>query len=359
MTEIRVVFCGVGNTVSAILQGIEWYRKLPVAEQVGLIHQDIGGYKVTDIVPVAAFDVDEHKVGKDLSEAIYAEPNNVVRFADVPPLGVEVMMGPNRDGVDAHLAERVKVSTRKPCDVVAVLREAKPDVVVNVLPTGAIQDTEYYAECAMERAKASFVNGMPTPVANNDKYVEMAERCGVLLIGDDVKSQVGSTALQRYLLQLFLDKGARINNTYQLNTGGDSDFFNLSERSGVSGRFDTKRKTKIKSVSSLVPYAFSKSISGSFTAFLNNTKISHTLLEGVGFGGCPVTIEANLRVCDGPNFAGVMVDAIRCCKLGMDRGVSGLLTSAAAFLVKWPPVQMSERDAKQRLDEFIEGKRER
>lgn len=359
MSKIRVAFCGIGNGASAIIQGIKWYKKLPVGNQVGLIHQEVGGYEVTDIMPVAAFDVDERKVGKELSEAIYAEPNNVVRLADVPPLGVEVMMGPNIDGVDAHLARRVKMSSRKPCDVVAVLQEAKPDVVINLLPTGAIQDTRYYAESAMEGVKASFINGMPTPVANNDRYVRMAERCGVSLIGDDVKSQVGSTALSRSLVQLFLDKGVQVKNIYQLNTGGDSDFFNMAGQGAASTRMETKLKTKIESLKRLVPYEFNESVGVSFTPFLNNTKVSHTFLKGVGYSGCPVTIEVTLRVCDGPNFAGVMIDAIRCCKLAMDRGVSGLLTSASAFLMKWPPVHMGERKARQSLDEFINGKRER
>jgi myo-inositol-1-phosphate synthase len=250
MSEIRVAILGVGSCASALVQGIEWYRENPDRQHEGVAHVEIGGYKVTDIVPVAAFDVDERKLGKDLSEAIFAEPNVVPRFADVPRLGVEVMMGPVMDGVDDHLAQMVKVSSQEPVDVAAVLREAEADLVLDFLPTGSIEASKYYAECAMEGAGAGFINGMPALIANDEKFAKMAERYNVPLVGDDVKSQVGGTALSRYLLQLFLDKGVRIKNHYQINTGGNMDFFNL----GGEGRRESKKVTKTRAMDRLVPY---------------------------------------------------------------------------------------------------------
>jgi myo-inositol-1-phosphate synthase len=356
MSKIKVAILGIGGCANAILQAIEWYREDPDRQQAGLAHVEIGGYKVTDIVPVAAFDVDERKVGRDLSEAIFAAPNLVDKFADVPHLGVEVMMGPAMDGVDEHLAQMVKVSDRKPVDVVAVLREAKPDLVLNFLPTGGIEASKYYAECAMEGAGAGFINGMPALIANDEKFVKMSERCNVPLIGDDVKSQVGGTALCRYLLQLFLDKGVRPENMYQLNSGGNADFFNMRS----AERRASKEKTKRSGMQSLVPHEIGLGgPMGDYIPFLGDNKVAHTYLEGVGFGGRPVTIHAILQVWDSPNFGGVMVEAVRCAKLAMDRGVGGLLTSVSAFMTKYPPEKMSEGEAKVRMDEFIAGKRER
>jgi myo-inositol-1-phosphate synthase len=356
MSKIKVAIMGVGNCASGLLQGIEWYRQDPDRQQEGLAHVDIGGYKVTDIEPVAAFDIDERKVGKDLSDAIFAEPNCLERFADVPRLGVEVMMAPVMDGVDEHLAQMVKVSDRKPVDVAAVLRDTKPDLVLNCVPTGAIELSRYFAECAMQGAGAGFINSMPALIANDEKFAKMAEGCNVPLIGDDIKSQIGGTALCRYLLQLFMDKGARVKNIYQLNTGGNADFFNMLRME----RRASKEVTKRGSMASLVPYEIGLGGPfGGFTPFLGDHKVAHTWLEGVGFGGRPVTIEATLRVWDSPNWAGVMVEAIRCAKLAMDRGVGGVLTSVSAFMSKYPPEKMSEEEANRRMEEFIAGKRER
>lgn len=356
MPKIRVAILGVGNCASSLVQGIEWYRQNPDKQHVGVAHMDIGGYKVTDIEVVAAFDVDRHKVGKDLSEAIFAEPNCADRLAGVPHLGVKVMMGPVMDGVDEHLAEMVEVAARKPADVVAVLKEARTDLVLDFLPTGAIEASRYYARCAMEGAGAGFINGMPALIANDPEFAEMARRCNVPLIGDDVKSQIGGTALCRYLLQLFMDKGAHVKNIYQLNSGGNADFFNMASAT----RRASKEVTKRSGMTSLVPYAIGVGGPyGGFVPFLQDHKVAHTYLEGLGFGGFPLTIEATLRVWDSPNFGGVMVEAIRCAKLAMDRGVGGLLTSVSAFMTKYPPEKMSEEEAKIRTDEFIAGKRER
>jgi myo-inositol-1-phosphate synthase len=356
VSEIRVAILGIGNCTSALLQAIEWYREDPGRQRHGVAHEEIGGYRVTDLVPVAAFDVDERKVGRDLSQAIFAEPNCVDEFADVPRLGVEVMMGPVMDGVDDHLAQMVKVSRREPVDVVAVLRVAQPDLVLNFLPTGAIELSKFYAECAMEGAGTGFINGMPALIANDERFASMAERCNVPLVGDDVKSQVGGTALSRYLIQLFLDKGVRVLNTYQLNSGGNADFFNMASET----RRASKDASKRSAMSSLVPYEIGLGGPyGGYIPFLGDSKVAHTYLEGVGFGGRPVTIQATLRVCDSPNFGGVIVEAIRCAKLAMDRGVGGLLTSVSAFMTKYPPEKISEEEAKSRMEEFITGKRDR
>jgi len=356
MSEIRVAILGVGSCASALIQGIQWYRENPDRQHEGVAHVEIGGYKVADIVPVAAFDVDARKVGKDLSEAIFAEPNVVDKFADVPHLGVEVMMGPVMDGVDEHLAQMVTVADRKPVDVAAVLRDARPDVVLDFLPVGSIEVSKHYAECAMEGAGAGFVNGMPALIANDPRFVKMAEDCRVPLVGDDVKSQVGGTALSRYLLQLFLDKGVRVKNHYQINTGGNMDFFNMES----DERRASKEKTKHAAMESLMPYESNLIVPfGGYIPFLRDIKIAHTYQEGIGFGGRLVTLEATLRVWVSPNFGGVMVEAIRCAKLALDRGVGGLLTSVSAFTMKYPPEPMSEDEAVKRLEEFIAGTRER
>lgn len=351
MPKVKVAFIGVGNCTSAIVQGLQYYKSgedLP-----GLMHPTLGGYKMKDIVPVAAFDVDERKVGKDLSEAIFAEPNCALKFADVPHLGVEVMMGPVMDGVTEHLAQMVKVSNQKPVDVEKVLNEVKPDVVVNNLPTGSIEASKFYATLTI-KAKVGFVNGMPALIANDKEFVKMAEDKGVPLIGDDVKSQVGGTVFHRALLKLFMDRGVKIKHTYQLNVGGNSDFFNQLERK------ETKLFTKMTSMKSLVPYEYPVwAGAAGYIDFLNDTKQAWTFLEGEKFGGIPVTIVAWLEVSDSPNFAGVMVDAIRCCKVALDRKVSGVLTSASAYLTKCPPDKMDDEEARRRLEEFIQGKRER
>lgn len=297
MAKIKVAFIGVGNCTSAIVQGLQYYKNgqdLP-----GVMYPTLGGYKVKDIVPIAAFDVDERKVGKDLSEAIFEKPNCALKFADVPHLGVKVMMGPVMDGVTEHLAKMVKVSNQKPVEIEKVLNRIKPDVVVNNLPTGSIEASKFYASLSI-KAGAGFVNGMPALIANDKEFVRMAEDKHVPLIGDDVKSQVGGTAFHRALLKLFMDRGVKIKHTYQLNVGGNSDFFNQLERK------ETKLFTKMTSMKSLVPYEYPVwGGAAGYIDFLNDTKEAWTFLEGEKFGGVPVTVVAWLRVSDSPNFAGV------------------------------------------------------
>lgn len=352
MARIKVAIVGVGNCASALIQGLEYYKD--GSKTAGLMHPTIGDYKVSDMLPVACFDVDKRKVGKDLSEAIFCEPNCAERFADVPHLGVKVLQGPPMDGVDAHLAQKVKVSDQEQVNVGKVLRETKAEVVLNFLPTGGVEAAKFYATQAMEVAKVGYVNGMPALIANDAKYAQMAEDNSVPLIGDDVKSQVGGTAQARALLTLFMHKGVRIKNTYQLNIGGNTDFFNMLDRA------DTKIATKIGAMDKLVPYETHMwGGPAGYIDFLNDNKVAYTFLEGEGFGGRPVVMRTELRVSDSPNFAGVMVDAVRYCKLASDRGIGGVLTSASAWLMKMGPEQLSDEEARQRLEEFIEGKRER
>ena len=351
MGQIRVSFIGVGNCVSAILQGIQYYKNSD--DTTGLMHVDIGGYKVTDIVPVAAFDVDKHKIGKDLSKAIFAEPNNALKFSDVPHFGVRVNMGPVMDGVTEHLSQKVTIADAEAADVEKVFKQTQTEVVVNNLPTGAIEASEFYATAAIN-AGAAFVNGMPALIANDERFANMAKRKGVPLIGDDIKSQIGGTIFHRTLLKLFLDRGAKITNTYQLNVGGNTDFFNQLTRK------ESKLFTKGQAYESLVPYEFNFwGGAAGHIEHLQDTKHAWTILEGKEFGGNPIKIISWFEVSDSPNYAGCMVEGIRCAKLGLDRKVSGVLTSAAAYLTKCPPEKMDDNEAKQRLDEFIAGNRER
>jgi len=337
MSEIRVAIVGVGNCASALVQGLYRYRGSDEEDIPGLMHLKLGGYRVSDVIPVAAFDVDITKVGKDLSEAIFASPNCAWKFAQVPHMGVEVMMGKVDDGVPPHLAKFVKTADKEQVNVVDVLREKKVDVVVNFLPTGSSKATGFYADEAIKKAKVGFVNGIPEMIASSD----------------DFKSQIGATILHRALAKLFYDRGVKIKRSYQLNYAGNTDFVNLVKRG------ESKEMTKSTAVTSLIPYEFDLSAGFAFIETLKDKKIACIMLKGEKFGGAPIKLEAKLEVEDSPNSAGVLIDAIRCCKLAMDRGVGGVLTSASAYLMKHPPQQFEDEVAKRMLEEFIEGKRER
>ena len=352
--QIRLAIAGVGNCTSSLIQGLTYYHDHVSDEPVpGLMHTVLGGYRIRDIVPVAAFDVSADKVGKDLAEAIFAPPNCAWKSCDVAPTGVEVMMGPVLDGVPPHLQPFVKVADRKPVDVEKVLRETGADVLVNFIPTGSKDAARYYAQAAIN-AGVGFVNGIPELIASDPEWAARAEKHGAQLIGDDVKSQVGATILHRTLAKLFVDRGLKITRSYQLNYAGNTDFANLSTQRGAS-----KSMTKEKAVESLVPYSFPLSSGFSFLEVLGDTKTALILLEGEKFGGAPIRLLAKLDVEDSPNSAGVIIDAIRCCKIARDRGVSGALESASAYLMKHPPRQFPDEEARRRLEEFIAGTRER
>lgn len=352
--QIKVAIAGVGNCCQALLEGIEYYRQNPT-ETHGLMNVEISGYKVTDIVPVAAFDVNAKKVGKDLSEAIYAPPNFAYRYpgVKVKPYSVTVQMGPVLDGNPPHLEEFVPTATEKPCDVVKVLKESGAEMLLNFIPTESHQAAHVYADAAIKGARIGFINGMPTLIVCDPEYQKAAREAGVPLIGDDVKSQLGGTAIHRALATLMRARGIHLKETYQVNYAGNTDFANLMAR----GR--SKHKTKQEAVTSLMPYPVTMSTGFSYVPLMKDRKTSIFWLEAANFGNAPLHLEAKLEVEDSANFGGVMVDMIRYARLAKDRGVSGVLDAACSFLTKHPPKQIPDMEAWEHLKEFVASKRER
>ncbi len=350
---------GVGNCASALVQGVEYYKEAPDDASVpGLMHVRLGGYHVSDIEFVAAFDIDERKVGKDLAEAIFAPPNNTRRFADVPRLGVEVMRGMTFDSIGKYLKGIVRKAPGETVDVASVLRDSGADVVINFLPVGSEAATKWYVEQALE-ARCGFVNAIPVFIAREPRWQKIFERRGVPIVGDDIKSQVGATILHRVLAKLFVDRGVRIDRTYQLNFGGNTDFLNMLERE----RLESKKISKTSAVESLIPYPLGQENihvgPSDYVPWLQDRKWAYIRIEGRNFGDSPISVEVKLEVWDSPNSAGVAIDAIRCVKIARDRGVSGALVSASAYLMKSPPIQYPDDVARIMLEEFVEGKRER
>jgi len=355
MGEIRVAIVGVGNCASALVQGVEYYKRNPDAP--GLMHPDFGGYKAADIRFVAAFDVNTNKIGKDLSEAIFAEPNCCAKISDVPRLGVEVLPGPILDGVAPHMRQPFHVYAQEvdPVDVVEVLKETEADMLINFLPVGSYEATRYYAEKCLE-AGVAFVNCIPEFIASDPEWAARYEKAGIPIAGDDIKSQVGATIVHRALVSLLLNRGVRIDETYQLNIGGNTDFLNMT----VEERLKTKRISKTTAVTSLANYHFPTRIGPSdYVPFLEDKKICYIYLRGRKFGNLPLTIDLKLAVEDSPNSAGVVVDVVRAVKLALDRGISGPLISISAYCFKHPPVKVPDDVAKRWVEEYIEGKRER
>lgn len=351
---IRVAIAGVGNCCQALLEGIEYYRRNP-GENSGLINPDIGGYSVTDIVPVAAFDINADKVGKDLSEAIYGRPNMAYRYpgVEVPNYGVKVSMGPVADGYPEHFAECFDVADEEPCDIAKVLAESGAEMLLNFIPTESHEAAKTYADAAIKGAKIGFINGMPTLIVCDPEYRKAAVENGVPLIGDDVKSQFGGTAIHRALATLMNNRGVHLSETYQINYAGNTDFANLMSRG------KSKHKTKQEAVTSLLPYPVVMSTGFTYVPLMKDRKTSIFWINGENFGGAPLHLEAKLEVEDSANFAGVMVDMVRYIRLALDRGVSGVLESACAFLTKHPPVQIPDTSALEQLKEFTAGSRER
>ncbi len=359
MGKVRVAIVGVGNCASALVQGVEYYKEAPDDASVpGLMHVRLGGYHVSDIEFVAAFDIDERKVGKDLAEAIFAPPNNTRRFADVPRLGVEVMRGMTFDSIGKYLKGIVRKAPGETVDVASVLRDSGADVVINFLPVGSEAATKWYVEQALE-ARCGFVNAIPVFIAREPRWQKIFERRGVPIVGDDIKSQVGATILHRVLAKLFVDRGVRIDRTYQLNFGGNTDFLNMLERE----RLESKKISKTSAVESLIPYPLGQENihvgPSDYVPWLQDRKWAYIRIEGRNFGDSPISVEVKLEVWDSPNSAGVAIDAIRCVKIARDRGVSGALVSASAYLMKSPPIQYPDDVARIMLEEFVEGKRER
>lgn len=344
---IRVALAGVGNCAASLVQGVEYYSD--GRDSPGLIHSDFGGYAVGDIEFVAAFDVDDRKVGRDLSDAVFAEPNCADRFSDVPHLGVEVQRGPVLDGVGSCLGEEVEVSGAPEADIAAALEDA--DVLVNFLPVGSSEATEFYASKAVETGTA-FVNAIPEFVASDPEWGARFRDAGVPVLGDDVKSQLGATILHRAVAQLMRDRGVEVENTYQLNIGGNADFKNMLEEE----RNSSKRVSKTEAVTSVTGEDVGVRIGPSdYVEFLGDQKQAFIHVEGRKFGDAPVEIDMQLTVEDSPNSAGIVVDAVRAAKLAMDRGVSGPVGSASAYLFKHPPEQVDDDEARELVEDFIRG----
>ena len=357
MSDLRVAVVGVGNSCSALIQGCRFYKDANEDELIpGLLHANFGGYHVRDIEFVAAFDVDERKVGADLGEAIFMEPNNTLVFAKVPKLGVKVAKGNLLDGLGKFQRQVVKVnSENRPSDVAGILRESKADMLVNYLPVGSERATKWYAQQALD-AGCAFVNCIPSFIASVPSWQRRFEKAKLPVAGDDVMSQVGATVVHKTLAKLLVDRGAFIEESYQLNIGGDTDFLNMLEEE----RLLTKRESKTSAVAALIPYPVPLKIGPSdYVPFLKNKKICYIWIKGRYFGDTPFSIDLKLDVIDSPDSAGIVIDAIRATKLALDRGISGPLTSISAYAFKHPPVQAPYEVAKGWVGEFIQGKRER
>ena len=359
MSRIRVAIAGVGNCASALVQGVYYYRDVDDSEFIpGLMHPRLGPYHIGDIEFVAAFDVDSNKVGKDLAEAIFTKPNCTLKFCDVPKTGVEVLPGKVLDGIGKYLSDVIQVDNDRAADVADVLKSVGADVLINFIPVGSEAATRWYAEQALE-AGTGFVNGIPVFIASDPEWQEKFSSRNVPIIGDDVKSQVGATILHRTLAKLFVDRGVKIERSYQLNFGGNTDFLNMLERE----RLKSKKISKTQAVTSLIPYGLdAENIHigpSDYVPWLRDRKWAYIRLEGSAFGGAPLVVEAKLEVWDSPNSAGVVIDAIRCIKIAKDRGVGGVLLGPSAYFMKSPPVQYPDEIARQMVEDFIEGKIER
>jgi len=356
-TKIRVAVVGVGNCASALIQGVHYYRNARDDEFVpGVMHVNFGGYHLRDIEVVAAFDVNSNKVGKDVADAIYAAPNNTTVFAKVPKMGVKVSRGPRLDGVNKYTADLVPVNDKqKPVDVVKVLKETKVDAVINYLPVGSQEATEFYAQAAID-AGAGFVNCIPVFIASNPKWAKKFKDAGLPVIGDDMKSQVGATIVHRTLVNLFLDRGMHIDRTYQLNTGGNTDFLNMLERE----RLEFKKISKTEAVQSQIE-ARGLTIAdddihvgpSDYVPWQKDNKNCFIRIESKHFGDVPMNLELRLSVEDSPNSAGVAIDSIRCLKLALDHGLAGEIIEPAAYFQKHPPKQIEDQKARQLVEKFI------
>jgi myo-inositol-1-phosphate synthase len=355
VNKVRIAIVGVGNCASSLVQGLEFYKDADPSEKVpGLMHVELGGYHVRDVEVVAAFDVDGKKVGIDVADAIFTEPNNTIRFSDVPPLGVTVSRGRTLDGLGAFYREVVTESEAPEADVVQVLKDANTDVMISYLPVGSEEAARFYAQCAID-AEVGFVNCLPAFIASDPVWALKFGEAGVPIVGDDIKSQVGATITHRLLAKLFEDRGAELDRTYQLNFGGNMDFMNMLERS----RLTSKKISKTQSVQSQLDTPLDKDSihigPSDHVPWLEDRKWAMIRLEGRNFGDVPISIEMKLEVWDSPNSAGVVIDAVRCAKLAKDRGIGGPLIGPSAYFMKSPPVQFSDAAAHDMVESFILG----
>ncbi len=355
MSEIRVAIIGVGNCASALVQGVHYYRDIESDKFVpGIMHPILGGYRIGDIRFVAAFDIDKNKVGKDLSAAIFTLPNNTFKFSEVPELGVKVERGMTHDGLGEYLSKVITKAPGPTADIVNILKETQADVVLNYLPVGSEMATKWYVEQVLE-AGCGFVNCIPVFIARESYWQDRFAKRGLPVIGDDVKSQVGATIAHRVLTRLFRERGVKLERTYQLNFGGNTDFYNMLERS----RLESKRISKTNAVTSQLDYELPDGDihvgPSDYVPWLADRKFCHIRMEGQTFGNVPLNLELKLEVWDSPNSAGVVIDAIRCCKLALERKLGGTLVAPSSYFMKSPPIQYTDDEARQLVERYIAG----
>src|SRR3954447_22183038 len=363
MGSVRVAIVGVGNCAASLVQGVEYYKDAdPSARVPGLMHVQLGGYHVRDIEFVAAFDVDGKKVGRDLSEAIVASENNTIKLCDVAPTGITVQRGHTLDGLGKYYRLTIDESDETPVDVVQVLKDERVDVLICYLPVGSEDAAKFYAQCAID-AKVAFVNALPVFIAGTPEWAQKFEDAGVPIVGDDIKSQVGATITHRVMAKLFEDRGVTLDRTYQLNVGGNMDFKNMLERE----RLESKKVSKTQAVTSnltgeLAGKKYDRNVHigpSDYVAWLDDRKWAYVRLEGRAFGDVPLNLEYKLEVWDSPNSAGIIIDALRACKIAKDRGIGGALRSASSYLMKSPPEQRPDDLGRAKLEAFIAGTEER
>jgi myo-inositol-1-phosphate synthase len=351
--KVRVAIIGVGNCANSFVQGIQYYKDAdPDGRVPGLMHVDLGGYHVRDVEFTAAFDVDKDKVGKDLSEAIWSGQNNTIKFADVPHLDVPVYRGMTHDGLGKYLSQKIEKAPGQTADIVQILRDTRTDVVVSYLPVGSEQATKWYVEQVLE-AGCGFVNCIPVFIAREDYWDDRFRRAGLPIVGDDIKSQVGATITHRALARLFYERGVMLEHTSQLNVGGNMDFFNMLERE----RLESKKISKTNAVTSVagvdLPADDVHVGPSDYVPWLTDRKWAHIRLEGRAFGDVPLICEMKLEVWDSPNSAGIVIDAVRCCKLALNHGVGGQLDGPSSYLMKSPHVQRPDDEARLATEQFI------
>ena len=355
MGKINVAIVGVGNCASSLVQGVHFYRGVDSNTSVpGLMHAELSGYHISDIEFVAAFDIDANKVGKDLSEAIYTPPNNTHKFADVPHQGVPVSRGMTHDGIGKYLSDLIHKAKGPTADIVKILRDTETHVVINYLPVGSEEATKWYVEQVLQSGCA-MINCIPVFIAREQYWRRRFEERGLPIIGDDIKSQVGATILHRVLTRLFVDRGVRLERTFQLNFGGNTDFLNMLERE----RLESKKISKTNAVTSMLDYEMDPDNvhvgPSDHVPWLQDRKWCYIRMEGTTYGDVPLNAELKLEVWDSPNSAGVITDAIRCLKLGLDRGLKGTLVAPSSYFMKSPPIQIHDDIAHQRVEAFIRG----
>jgi myo-inositol-1-phosphate synthase len=367
LEKIKIAIIGIGNCASSLIQGIYYYQDKNEEDAIGLMHWDIGGYKPSDIKVVAAVDIDQRKVGMDLSKAIFAKPNCTTTFCpDVPEMGVKVSMGKVLDGVAPHMAEHDDEKTfiisreqeKDKEEIVKILKDSEAEILLNYLPVGSEDASRFYAECALEAGMA-FINNMPVFIVSDQEWASRFEEKNLPMVGDDIKAQIGATITHRTLANLFRERGVELERTYQLNTGGNTDFLNMLNRS----RLDSKKESKTEAVQSVLAERMDPENihigPSDYVPWQKDNKLCFLRMEGKTFGDVPMNIELRLSVEDSPNSAGCVIDAVRCCKLALERNIGGQLTSISAYTMKHPPEQFTDDAARHMVDEFIAGDRKR